>query len=259
MAEEDAELETVVRALSAWGIEAAVVPGDLPVAVADHLRGAGIAITVDSRAVSARRRVKSAAELDGIRRAQRAAEAGMAVAERLIRGAPRRGDTAGPHGRGRARADARGVRGRGRAGAAGHHGRLRPVRRRPRSRLRAAAGRPADRRRPVAARRAQRLLGRHDPHVRRGRGERGGRRAGRRRPRGRRGRARRRAAGDQRPRALRRGGRRRRARGPPDAAHAHARRDARLLLQPRARRRPRGARVALARARRPARRSSPAT
>ena len=92
MAEEDAELETVVRALSAWGIEAAVVPGDLPVAVADHLRGAGIAITVDSRAVSARRRVKSAAELDGIRRAQRAAEAGMTVAERLIRGAPRRGE-----------------------------------------------------------------------------------------------------------------------------------------------------------------------
>ena len=27
---EEAELETVLRALSAWGIDAAVVPGDLP-------------------------------------------------------------------------------------------------------------------------------------------------------------------------------------------------------------------------------------
>jgi Xaa-Pro aminopeptidase len=87
----EAELETVVRALRAWGIENAVVPGDLPVAVADRLRGAGIGITVDSRAVDDRRRVKTPAELDGIRRAQRAAEAGMAVAEQLIRGADRDG------------------------------------------------------------------------------------------------------------------------------------------------------------------------
>lgn len=38
-----------------------------------------------------RRPVKSQAELAGIRRAQRAAEAGMAVAEQLIRGAERSG------------------------------------------------------------------------------------------------------------------------------------------------------------------------
>jgi Xaa-Pro aminopeptidase len=87
MSYEDAELETAVRALRRWGIEGAVVPGDLPVAVADRLRGEGIGIEVDVRAVAARRRVKTSAELAGIRRAQRAAESGMAAAEELIRGA----------------------------------------------------------------------------------------------------------------------------------------------------------------------------
>ena len=60
-------------------------------AVADRLRAEGIAVTVDGPAVEARRRVKSPAELAGIRRAQRAAEAGMAAAEELIRGAEREG------------------------------------------------------------------------------------------------------------------------------------------------------------------------
>ena len=91
MPRDQAELETVVRALRRWGIEDAVVPADLPVAVADRLRAEGIAVTVDGPAVEARRRVKSPAELAGIRRAQRAAEAGMAAAEELIRGAAREG------------------------------------------------------------------------------------------------------------------------------------------------------------------------
>jgi Xaa-Pro aminopeptidase len=86
---EDAELETAVRALRRWGVDAAIVPGDLPVAVADRLRGAGIRIDVDARTVEARRRVKTPAELAGIRRAQRAAEAGMAAGEELIRRADR--------------------------------------------------------------------------------------------------------------------------------------------------------------------------
>jgi Xaa-Pro aminopeptidase len=91
MAEDEADLETVVRALRTWGVDDAVVAGDLPVAIADGLRGAGIGITVDARTVDDRRRVKTLAELDGIRRAQRAAEAGMATAEQLIRGADRNG------------------------------------------------------------------------------------------------------------------------------------------------------------------------
>jgi Xaa-Pro aminopeptidase len=89
MSPDEAELETAVRAVERWGIRDAVVPGDLPVAVADRLRDAGLRIDVDARAVQGRRRVKNAAELAGIRRAQRAAEAGMTAAEALIRGADR--------------------------------------------------------------------------------------------------------------------------------------------------------------------------
>jgi Xaa-Pro aminopeptidase len=88
---DEADREIVVRALRKWGIERAVVAPDLPVAVADRLRGEGIVVEVDERAVAARRRVKAPAELAGIRRAQRAAEAGMAASEQLIRGAERSG------------------------------------------------------------------------------------------------------------------------------------------------------------------------
>jgi Xaa-Pro aminopeptidase len=90
MPRDEAELETAIRALRSWGIEDAVAPADVPVAVADRLRGAGFAIEVDGRTVDARRRIKTPAELEGIRRAQRAAEAGMAAAEELIRGAHRK-------------------------------------------------------------------------------------------------------------------------------------------------------------------------
>jgi Xaa-Pro aminopeptidase len=86
---DEAELETAMRAVQRWGIEEAVVPGDLPVAVADRLREAGIRVDVDPRALEARRRVKNPTELAGIRRAQHAAEAGMATAEALIRTADR--------------------------------------------------------------------------------------------------------------------------------------------------------------------------
>src|SRR4051812_33445527 len=87
----EADAETTVRALRRWGIQEAVVPPDLGVGLADRLRAEGIALTVDGEAVGARRRVKTPAELEGIRRAQRAAEAGMAAAERLIRGAQQDG------------------------------------------------------------------------------------------------------------------------------------------------------------------------
>lgn len=86
---EEAETEVALRALRHWGIERATVARDLPVAVADHLRNAGIELDIDARTIQARRRVKSDAELAGIRRAQRAADAGMAAGERLIRAADR--------------------------------------------------------------------------------------------------------------------------------------------------------------------------
>jgi Xaa-Pro aminopeptidase len=86
----EAELTILLRALGRWEIDSVTVPRDFPVAVADRIRAASIELTVDGDAVDERRRAKSDLELEGIRRAQRAAEAGMAVAERLIHGAEQR-------------------------------------------------------------------------------------------------------------------------------------------------------------------------
>src|SRR5262249_37339833 len=85
----DLDLELVSRAASAMGVREAIADPDMPIAIADRLRSDAIALRPDYRAVAARRRVKSAAELAGMRRAQTAAEAGMcAVAELLRRSEP---------------------------------------------------------------------------------------------------------------------------------------------------------------------------
>jgi Xaa-Pro aminopeptidase len=87
MGRHEAELEIVARAAADVGLDAARVPPDFPLAVADRLRAGGIELRVDLGAFAARRRVKNALELAGIRRAQRAAEAGMAAAAALLRAA----------------------------------------------------------------------------------------------------------------------------------------------------------------------------
>ncbi|MEA2292183.1 MAG: Xaa-Pro aminopeptidase [Solirubrobacteraceae bacterium] len=79
------EVETCLRACHALGVTAAIVPFDFPLAVADHLRAGGIALRTDPDAFAARRRVKTRTQLEGIRRAQRAADAAMGVAATLIR------------------------------------------------------------------------------------------------------------------------------------------------------------------------------
>lgn len=82
----DRVLERVCREL---GIERAVVPATFPLDVADSLRRDGFELTVDRDLFDRRRRSKSDAEIAGIRRAQRAAEAGMDAARGLFRtGAP---------------------------------------------------------------------------------------------------------------------------------------------------------------------------
>ncbi len=80
----EAEREAVARAVRQTGIGDAIVPGDFPLAVAERLRADGVVLTVDDETVEFRRRAKSAAELDGIRAAQRAAEAGLAAARDLL-------------------------------------------------------------------------------------------------------------------------------------------------------------------------------
>jgi Xaa-Pro aminopeptidase len=84
-------LEVVVNACAALGVTEAVVPWTFPARFVDRLREAGVAIAPELELFQERRRVKSAAQLAGIRRAQRAAEAGMDAARELLRRAKRNG------------------------------------------------------------------------------------------------------------------------------------------------------------------------
>jgi Xaa-Pro aminopeptidase len=78
-------VELAARACDRLGVTRATVPPDFPVDVADRLRAADIALELDRKPFTARRRVKTSGELAGIRRAQGAAEAGMAAAAEILR------------------------------------------------------------------------------------------------------------------------------------------------------------------------------
>ena len=80
----EAAREVEARAVREMGISEAIVPGAFPLGLGDRLREDGIVLTVDDKAVELRRRAKNAVELEGIRIAQRAAEAGMAAAAGLL-------------------------------------------------------------------------------------------------------------------------------------------------------------------------------
>lgn len=69
--------ELALRAVRAAGVSSAVTPRDFPLEIADHLRAHEIKLDAQGELFDERRRVKSAAELDGIRRAQRASEQAM--------------------------------------------------------------------------------------------------------------------------------------------------------------------------------------
>jgi Xaa-Pro aminopeptidase len=91
--EYDRELaRRIVRGL---GIGKAIVPRGFPLGVADALRASGVELEVDQELFDDRRRRKSGHELAGIRRAQRAAEEGMAAArDLLLRAEPANGGLA---------------------------------------------------------------------------------------------------------------------------------------------------------------------
>jgi Xaa-Pro aminopeptidase len=84
--------ELARRAVASFGMRSAVVPAAFPLWIADALRSDGVELVVDGEFFDDRRRVKSAAELAGIRQAQRAAEAGMDAARDLLRRATPNGD-----------------------------------------------------------------------------------------------------------------------------------------------------------------------
>ena len=167
------DLELASRAAAAIGLREAIADPEMPVAIADRLRADGIVLDPDHDAVAARRRVKSDAELAGIRRAQVAAEAGIAPRRSVLapggsRRRPARGRRRGRSRPRRARRAARRLPRTRRAGADRRHRRRRSGR--------AAATSPARARCPRTCRSSIdlwprdeeiRLLGGHDADVRR--------------------------------------------------------------------------------------------
>jgi Xaa-Pro aminopeptidase len=81
----DIEIEVAVRAVERLGLSQASVPAEFPVALADRLRSRGVEVRADHEVFASRRRSKTSAEEQGIRRAQAAADAAMARAAEMLR------------------------------------------------------------------------------------------------------------------------------------------------------------------------------
>jgi Xaa-Pro aminopeptidase len=79
------DVEMAARMVAEVGVREAIVDFNFPLGLAERLRADGVVLTVDDEAVKMRRRTKSEGELEGIRRAQEAAHAGMAAAAGLLR------------------------------------------------------------------------------------------------------------------------------------------------------------------------------
>ena len=84
MSHDEMWLELTSRAAAAMGVKAARVDPQFPIFVADRLRADGIELIPDPPLFEARRRAKLNWELEGIRRAQMAAEAGMSAAASVL-------------------------------------------------------------------------------------------------------------------------------------------------------------------------------
>jgi Xaa-Pro aminopeptidase len=87
---DEALLETRLRACREVGVTRASVPPTFPLATAEHLRAGGVEVVVDRERFADRRRNKTAAELRGIWRATKAAEAGLRAAAQALREAETR-------------------------------------------------------------------------------------------------------------------------------------------------------------------------
>jgi Xaa-Pro aminopeptidase len=86
------EAQLALRAVGSLGLKRASVPKDFPVWLADRLRADGVELAVDQDLFDDRRRAKTEAQLAGLRRAQRAAEAAMDACRELLRRAEISGD-----------------------------------------------------------------------------------------------------------------------------------------------------------------------
>jgi Xaa-Pro aminopeptidase len=84
--------QLAVRGVESIGVKRASVPENFPVWLADRLRADGVELDVDQELFDDRRRAKTEAQVAGIRRAQRAAEAAMDACRELLRRAEINGD-----------------------------------------------------------------------------------------------------------------------------------------------------------------------
>ncbi|MEA2460785.1 MAG: Xaa-Pro aminopeptidase [Actinomycetota bacterium] len=84
--------EMVLRALQRVGVTKVCIPPSFRVKEADYLRSKGIELVIDDDAWALRRRQKTPWELEGIERAQRAADTAMLTAARMLREAEPTGD-----------------------------------------------------------------------------------------------------------------------------------------------------------------------
>ena len=84
--------QLALRAVGSLGLSHASVPKDFPVWLADRLRADGVQLDVDQQVFEDRRRAKTEAQVAGMKRAQRAAEAAMDACRALLRSAEIRGD-----------------------------------------------------------------------------------------------------------------------------------------------------------------------
>ena len=75
----------IVRACQAAGVEEALVPRGFPLEAAHALAAAGIEVRADGAAFDRRRRAKTAGQVAGIRRAQRACERAMDAVRAALR------------------------------------------------------------------------------------------------------------------------------------------------------------------------------
>lgn len=85
------QAELTARVLDRLGARTVSVPGTFPALIADYLRSKQIEVMVDSEAWGLRRRKKTPWEIEGIERAQRAADTAMLTAARMLREADKAG------------------------------------------------------------------------------------------------------------------------------------------------------------------------
>jgi Xaa-Pro aminopeptidase len=86
---DELDIELCARAAAHLGLDRVVVPSGLGVGVADRLRADAIEVVPDEREFIRRRRSKNAVEIEGVRRAQVAADAAMGAAAEMLRAAER--------------------------------------------------------------------------------------------------------------------------------------------------------------------------